>query len=158
MKFEEFIKSYNELYKACNSIYHAYALSCGLSDSSLAILYELRTNENDVTQKDLGASLSLSKQTVNSSIKWLLDNGLVVFKDSKDDKRSKAVILTDEGKRFCADKIDRIIQAEEMAFGRLTEAEASALISSEKKYFQFFSEESNKVIGKKRYEKDSIIR
>ncbi|MDE6361721.1 MAG: winged helix DNA-binding protein [Clostridia bacterium] len=147
MRFEDFIKLYNEIYKAGNRIYHAFALKCGLSDSALAITYELRMEGQDgISQRDLGATLSLSKQTVNSSIKSLADMGLVELKEGKADKREKAVILTDKGEKFCIEKIDRIIHAEERAFSRLTEEEARALMSAEKKYYSYFLEESKKAM------------
>ncbi|MDE7191108.1 MAG: MarR family transcriptional regulator [Clostridia bacterium] len=147
MRFEDFIKLYNEIYKAGNRIYHAFALKCGLSDSALTIMYELRMEgQEGITQRDLGAMLSLSKQTVNSSTKSLADMGLVELRDGKVDKREKAVILTDKGEKFCIDKIDRIIHAEERAFSRLTEEEAQALMSAEKKYYQYFLEESKKAM------------
>ena len=111
MRFEEFIKFYNEIYKAGNRIYHAFALKCGLSDSALAIMYELRMEGQDgITQRDLGTMLSISKQTVNSSTKSLSDMGFVELKDGKDDKREKAVALTAKGENFCIEKIDRIIK------------------------------------------------
>ncbi len=147
MKFEEFIKFYNEIYKAGNRIYHAFALKCGLSDSALAIMYELRMEGQDgITQRDLGTMLSISKQTVNSSTKSLSDMGFVELKDGKDDKREKAVALTAKGENFCIEKIDRIIKAEERAFCRLTIEEARALISAEKKYYEYFLEESKKAM------------
>ncbi|MDE6604674.1 MAG: MarR family transcriptional regulator [Clostridia bacterium] len=147
MRFEDFIKLYNEIYKAGNRIYHAFALKYGLSDSALAIMYDLRMEGQDgITQRDLGATLSLSKQTVNSSTKSLADMGFVELKDGKYDKREKAVVLTDRGVRFCVDKIDRIIKAEENAFSRLSEEEARALMSAEKKYYEYFLEESKKAM------------
>ncbi|MDE6474080.1 MAG: winged helix DNA-binding protein [Clostridia bacterium] len=147
MRFEEFIKLYNEIYKAGNRIYHAFARKCGLSDSALLIMYELRMEgQQGITQRDLGLALSLSKQTVNSSTKSLSYMGLVELKDGKGDKREKTVILTAKGENFCIEKIDRIIKAEERAFCRLTMEEAQALMSAEKKYYEYFLEESKKAM------------
>lgn len=101
MQFEHFIKSYNEIYKAGNRIYHAFALKCGLSDSALCILYELRMEgQEGISQRDIGAILSLSKQTVNSSTKCLADMELIELKESAEDKRIKTIALTKKGETF----------------------------------------------------------
>ncbi len=145
MQFEDFIKSYNEIYKAGNRIYHAFALKCGLSDSALCILYELRMEgQEGISQRDIGAILSLSKQTVNSSTKCLADMELIELKESIKDKRVKTIALTKKGEMFCADKIDKMIQAEKRAFCRLSQEEARALMYTERKYFKYFLEESKK--------------
>ena len=86
MTFREFIKSYNEILKAFNKIYHDFALDCGLSDSASIILYELRFAGSGITQKDIGSWLSLSKQTVNTSIKRLESQGLVICRDGDVDE------------------------------------------------------------------------
>ena len=145
MNFEEFIKSYNEIYKAYNRVYHKLAVNCGLSDSALNILYELRAENRAISQKDLGIALSLSKQTVNSAIMALVSDGLVEIVDSEQDKRTKLVNFTKKGELFAIDKIDKIIQAEERAFLRLSPIEARQMVKMEKQYFEYFLEESNKI-------------
>ena len=71
MAFPEFIRSYNELFKACNQTYHRLARHYGLSDCAFSILYFLRNEGKPMTQAELCTGLFLSKQTVNSALKKL---------------------------------------------------------------------------------------
>ena len=73
MSFEEFIRIYNGQYKESNEVYHRLARHCGLSDSAFWILYTLREAEGPVSQKQLCDELYLSKQTVNSALKKLVE-------------------------------------------------------------------------------------
>lgn len=158
MTFREFIKSYNEIFKAFNKIYHVFALDCGLSDSASIILYELRFAGSGITQKDIGSWLSLSKQTVNTSIKRLESQGLVICRDGEGDRRMRYVELTDEGREFCRIHIDRIIKAEANTFARMTDGQAEELLSAEKRYYEIFLQESIKIRKEEREnEQDTVI-
>ena len=65
--------------------------------------------QEGISQRDIGAILSLSKQTVNSSTKCLANMELIELKESIEDKRVKTIALTKKGEMFCADKIDKMI-------------------------------------------------
>ena len=56
---------YNQLFRELDNLYHNYAKSCGLSDSTLWILYSIYEDKEIHTQKDLCESWSYSKQTGN---------------------------------------------------------------------------------------------
>ena len=149
MKFEEFSKRYNEMYKAYNRIYHELSLDFGISDSAFNILYELRVTGCGITQKHIGSALFLSKQTVNSSIRNLEKLGFVVCKDGAPDRRMKYVELTDSGRDFCSKNIDRAIEMEANAFERLTKQEVETLLSIEEKHYKLLLQESIKIRNKK---------
>lgn len=116
MAFPEFIRSYNELFKACNQTYHRLARHYGLSDCAFSILYFLRNEERPMTQAELCTGLFLSKQTVNSALKKLESQGQVRLEPAPGQQRNKLVHLTSKGEERIAKTIDPIFQVEESAW------------------------------------------
>ncbi len=70
-----FWKDFNRLYNENGQLYHRVARSCGLSDCALWLLYTLRSEDTPLTQTQLSEQLSLSRQTVNSALKKLVEEG-----------------------------------------------------------------------------------
>ena len=64
-------KEFNYLYKQMDDLYHDIAVHAGLSDSAFTILYGLLDIGDGCLQKDISSQYSISRQTINSSIKNL---------------------------------------------------------------------------------------
>jgi DNA-binding MarR family transcriptional regulator len=116
MAFSDFIRSYNELFKACNQIYHRLARHYGLSDCAFSILYFLRNEGKPMTQAELCAGLFLSKQTVNSALKKLEFCGQVRLEPAPGQQRNKLVYLTPAGEALIVQTVDPIFRVEESAW------------------------------------------
>ena len=69
------LKEFDSLYKMIDDVYHEIALSMHLTDSAFLILYCLLELGDGCSQKDICKLYSISKQTVNSSVKSLEDKG-----------------------------------------------------------------------------------
>ena len=67
------LKEFDSLYKMIDDVYHEIALSMHLTDSAFLILYCLLELGDGCSQKDICKLYSISKQTVNSSVKSLED-------------------------------------------------------------------------------------
>ena len=63
------LKEFDSLYKMIDDVYHEIALSMHLTDSAFLILYCLLELGDGCSQKDICKLYSISKQTVNSSVK-----------------------------------------------------------------------------------------
>ena len=121
----DYIAEYNRLMQECNAVYHAAAMREGLSDSSFQILYMLRDAGDPCKQGDISDRASLPPQTVNSALKKLEKEGLVVLKRI-DGKPGKSIHLTAAGQRLVREKIDPVIRAEEAACEAFSEEEKAA--------------------------------
>lgn len=74
------LKEFDSLYKMIDDVYHEIAISMHLTDSAFLILYCLLELGDGCSQKDICKLYSISKQTVNSSVKSLEDKGVLIRK------------------------------------------------------------------------------
>lgn len=130
---------HNNQMKKNESLYRSLAVSFGLSECAFWILYVLRSNIAMLTQRDLCDWLCQPKQSVNTGIKKLLDKGLIELTFG-DDRRSKYLILTGEGKAFCEKTVDRVIDAEKAAITGLSGEEKELLLHLFGKYTELLDE------------------
>ena len=72
---DAFWKSNDRIYNENTLLYHRLARACGLPDCAFWLLYTLRSEEAPLTQTQLSEQLSLPKQTVNSALKKLAEEG-----------------------------------------------------------------------------------
>ena len=111
-----------------NASYEEYAKSVGLSYTGLTILGELYETEN-CTQKELAESCFLPKQTVNAIITSFLKNSWVKLEELPEDRRTKTVNLTEEGKAKANEILSKVRESERKAMGKLTEEQQEMLIT-----------------------------
>lgn len=131
-----------QLYKMEDDLYHRYGVYFGLSDPAVWVLYGLYEAEDRVlTQNDLVAAWFYPKQTINYTVGILVKNGWVRLEQLPVARNSKAVRLTDEGRRVCAEKIRPLMQAEERSIDRMSPEEREQLLMLTKKQFSYFREE-----------------
>ena len=81
--------------KELSSIYQKQSKKFEISETTILILYAIRASENGITQKEIIDEYLLPKQTVNSAMKKLLDEGKVFV--SEKNGREKRFLLTKEG-------------------------------------------------------------
>lgn len=113
---EPSVRDIDVLYQETDRLYYELARGCGLSDSAYWILYDVEAAGGRIPQRVIGEAHSLSRQTVNSSIKSLEARGLVRLEFEPGSRKHKDVLLTDEGKAFCKERVVPAMQAEERAF------------------------------------------
>jgi len=98
-------------------IYHELALKLNLSDSSFSILYALTETNKSLTQKELCDYLLYSKTTINSAVKKLISEELVILDESK------KVSLTKKGNEIKRKYISKIINDEKKALNKIDDKE-----------------------------------
>lgn len=134
--------------KKLNNLYHRYGVFCGMSDPTMWVLYTLFTRKDTkVTQNDLVNEWCYPKQTLNYAVGGLVKSGMVTLEKCSGRGNIKAIILTDEGNRFCEEKITPLIRAEDNSINRLSDSEKRLLLELNEKQCGYFEEELEKEMG-----------
>lgn len=156
-------RAYLQQCKEQESLYHQIALSLGLPDSVLYLLYTIaeqgdRKNPGRLySEKNPGrlySEWSISKQTGHSAVEWLKKRDLVTLEPDPQDRRGKLVVLTPAGKDYIQTKVAPIMQAEERAFLRLTQEQREALTTLIRRTTNYFKEEVEALAVRKETEDD----
>lgn len=89
------LQEFDRLNRLVNELYHEIAVKQGISDSAYSILQAMLILGNGNTQTDICKYTCLNKQTVNSSVKKLKQNGLIEFHQGNG--REMKIYLTSKG-------------------------------------------------------------
>lgn len=130
---------FNRFFKESNDLYHDLALKIGLSDSAFEILYTIAVLGDGCLQRDICSAAYLSKQTVNSSIGRLKQDGFLYFEAGK--RRDLHIHLTEYGLNFVQQKIEPVIEMENRAFEGLSDPERRQLLILSRRYIEFLRRE-----------------
>ena len=126
---------FNQIYKEMDETYHLYAKQHGLSDANLWLLYSLYESEA-LTQKEICSVWHYSPQTINSALKNLEKQGLLVLEEIPGNRKNNRVALTETGRELTETVILPLILAEQKAFRGLQKEERSALLALTQKYIK----------------------
>lgn len=100
------------VWKECNLAYEKWAASRGLSSNGVLVLMALSETLEPCTQKQIGLQWGLPKQTVNNILREFLKKGYVALTAMPDDKRNKAIHLTEAGRTFAGDILEELHRKE----------------------------------------------
>ncbi len=129
----EQVKQLKDSWRPIDKVYEEYAKSIGMSNTSFNVLWTILFNEN-CTQNEICKHTWVPKQTVNAAITDFYKNGLVVLEELPEDRRTKAVKLTEKGKEYAQKAVCHIRNAEYVAMEQFTEQERELLIGLFKRY------------------------
>lgn len=142
--------AFTQLAKREDDLYHRYAVFCGLSDPAVWVLYALYADGDEIyTQNDLVSMWSYPKQTINYAVSFLVKQGFVSLSQLSGSRNSKAISLTEEGRRLCDEKIRPLVLAEERSLSRLGEDAQQLLLKLTERQCTYFEEEILKLTGGK---------
>ncbi len=119
------LREYNRIYKEVNDIYRDAASKFGLSNSVFDILYTICEVGEGCLQKDVCDATFIPKQTVNSAIRKLEQEGYLTLSNGKG--HSKHILLTESGHTLLKETIFPIVEAENEAFTELSFEECNLL-------------------------------
>lgn len=137
----------NQNDKMLNDLYHHYAASLNLSDTTLWVLYIAWIEGDGCTQKEICESWSYTKQTINTALKNLEKRGYIRLVPMQENRKSKQIEFTKEGKAFAQKIVPPLLKAEKVSFGNLTEQERAALVSLSQKRAELLQAEMEKAIA-----------
>lgn len=127
------LAAYNELYKEQDELYRAAARGFGLSDCAFWVLYALREADRPLTQSDVCAAVYQPKQTVHSALKKLMAEGYLQLTEGRD-RRSKHLVLTEQGEALIRRTVDPVMAAETAAMNTMTETEQTQFLALCRRY------------------------
>ena len=128
-KLMEQLETYNRLWKEQEDIWETAAKRAGLSSAAYWILYILIINEDKtVTQTDLCEKWFLPKQTINSAVKKMKEDGLLALVSEKGRGNVKYLAITEAGNAFAKKAILPLIEADVLAFSSFSEEERALLL------------------------------
>ncbi len=129
---------FNHLTSEIYSLYHEAALSVGLSDSELMVLYTVITHGDDCPLRDIVKLSGWPKQTVNSTIRKMEREGSIYLKAL--DGKNKLVCLTPSGRILAEGTALPIISIENDIFDSWTPYESEEYLRLTQKYLNDFRE------------------
>ncbi len=138
------LKEYNRIYKETNGIYHDIALSLRLSDSAFDILYAICQLGDGCLQRDICSLSATSKQTINSSIRKLAQDGYITLKHGKG--RQMHIFLTDTGIELVKERIFPVIEIENKVFDSMAEEESRELLRLSRKYIEILEKNAKELL------------
>lgn len=108
------LRRYNNLYSEITAVYHDMAVKLGITDSAVMILYNICSFGESLPLSEICRCSGLSKQTVNSSIRKLEEEGIVYLEAI--DGKSKKVCLTEKGKQYTEKTILQMMRIEDSIY------------------------------------------
>lgn len=114
-------REYNRLLAQIDDVYHEIALHQGYPDSAMSILYTLADNDGTCLLSEVVRQSGLSKQTVNSSLRRLENEGVVHLEPVGG--RAKRVCLTERGETLAQKTVSRVLAAENKIYASWTDEE-----------------------------------
>lgn len=148
---DERLKQYNDITKENDELYRDLAKKFGLSECAFWILYYLRTEYGEPTQRGIGASFYLPKQSINSALKKLEAEGYIALCIGGN-RRQKGLLLTAAGRKLCEETVDHIIGAEKNALGSLSEEERENFMELYHRYTEQFKVNTQMIFKKREVE------
>ena len=130
---ERQLSEYNHVYKENTAIYRDLSVRMGMTESTFWILYTLRVEESPVTQSDMCAILGYPKQTVNSALKKLEQEGLLTLSGGRG-RGGRPIYLTDAGVKLAEKTVDFVIEGEQKALLDLSGEEQTQLLTLMRRY------------------------
>lgn len=121
------LRLFNKICKETNVIYHNYASSKGISDTTFWILYSIYYYGEGITQTDICEEWFYSAQTINSALKSMEQKGLITLKLAPESKKNKQIFFTDTGRSLAEELVLPVIKAEEQSFTGLDKKELEAM-------------------------------
>lgn len=134
----EFIKEFDRVNSQVNELYHEIAVKQGLSDSAYSVLQAISALDEGCTQTDVYRYCGLNKQTVNSSVKKLKNDGLLAFRAGNG--RETRLYFTEKGKTTVEQKILPIEELENEVYNEMTEREQQEILRLFERYLTSFRE------------------
>ncbi len=121
----------NKTNKEIDDIYHQFALKNNLSDTTFWIFYNLYV-KGECTQKDICSEWQFPKQTINSAIKELSNKKYIELRHKEDNRKSKIISLTNEGREISEKIIKKVVDIEQRVYTKTNKEEFDKVI----KFFQ----------------------
>lgn len=136
----------NCLYKESDHIYSRLASRLGMTDTDFWVLYAIVHSEEPMVQNDLCSDFFSPVQTIHSAINNLRKDGLLELQVIPGTRNRKAILLTEKGKNFVANTINKADEIEKNAFLCFSEEEREMYLSLFKRHVEYLKSEEKRVL------------
>jgi len=137
------LKRFNSLISEIDETYHDVAVKLGLSDSAMQILYVICNEGGECLLSDIVKMSGISKQTINSAMRKLEHDGIVITEDAT--ARKKLVRLSEKGNLLVENTVQKVINIENDIFASWTQEEMQSYLDLTKRYMNHFKERAEKL-------------
>lgn len=134
--FSKELKRYNYLLSETDAAYHEAASKLGLPDSSMIVLYTILDTGYPCPLRDICRNAGISKQTVNSALRRLEDDGMIYLENTGG--KNKTVYLTDEGRKLSERTARKIMEMENDIFASWTKEDMNQYLALTERYLRDF--------------------
>jgi len=114
--------------------YAAFAKKYGLTYMSITVLDIIYNQQENCTQKLICSHSFYSKQTVNMIIRSFLKQGWIKLVSSEKDRRSKRILLTEEGQLFTQKALGKIYEAERIGLEKIPPEHIKLILDTTEKF------------------------
>lgn len=144
------IQQIEQLLREQDSIYHNTAVRFGLSDTAMRVLYLVSETDEVLTQQDLCRQNFSAKQTIHTAINGLVKNGFVELIPIPGTRNHKKILLTASGQALPDRTVNRLKEAEQRAYGRMSEEDLQTYLELTSRLTSHLREETDRLIQKKK--------
>lgn len=133
----DLVKAHQEFLQLEMYTWDAYKVclrSMKITENELWILLEIEEGSPMICQADIARSLRLPIQTVNSALTKMVNRGWIELYSLPNNRKSKGIRLTGQGKAECLPAIHLIHEAEQEALGSLSDKEINMILAIMRRY------------------------
>lgn len=141
MRPEEFSKEMWNCWRDLSFAYSSFARKMGVDTSELYVVDALWDEDEGISQRAICERCDMGKQTVSAIRKRLGARDFVTAHPSEADKRERIMVLTDEGREWWSQPIERMRELEVKAAESITAEEIGVFIKVVEQYAKTFQEE-----------------
>lgn len=142
----EALKRYNIGFYQTENIYRLINKKLNIPYSYYQILYLLRSETCLPYGQKIVEVSGEPKQTINSALKKLEKDGIITL-TKEENSKSKKILLTDKGKKYCEETIDKIIEAEINALNALQREKLDIFLDINDSFKHEIKKEFDKING-----------
>ena len=147
MNITDYIERIEQQRKEQDFIYHNLAVKFGLSDTAMWVLYNVYASKAMITQQELCRQCFFAKQTVNTAITSLSQNGYVELEAIPGTRNQKKILLTEAGNALAKSTIEPLIEAESLAYSTLSREELETYLEMTTRLTVSLRKETEKLKG-----------
>ncbi len=134
------LKRFWEAFGRADALYGQYAAAHGLNVYQLNVLYCLYGAEGQ-TQSEIAQRTGLSRQTVSTVVRALLQKRFVVLSPAPGDRREKLVRFTMDGRDWASDTLAPLYAIEDAVYRAMGAAQAAGMHESLDRFETLFRRE-----------------
>ena len=114
-KAKDYLLEINAQEKRFGALYRQAAVTFGLPECAMWVLYFLISADEPLTQQELTERMMFPKQTINSAVSSLSQKGYLELRTIPEMRLRKQIVLTNDGKELARSTVRKMRMAEEQA-------------------------------------------